>query len=138
MNKIILTGRLVKDVELKRTQSGKEVVKSTIAVQRDYKNSQGEYETDFIYFTCFGNAARGIASYTKRGDKIAIEGRLQTSSYEKEGKKYCATEVMVDKVEFIQPINRKNENNEAMVENEKAISSLRQEEIEIDDDDLPF
>ena len=68
MNKVLLTGRLVKDCELMKTDSGTSVTKNSVAVRRDFKNSNGEYDTDFIDFVAFGTTAEYLASYGKKGN----------------------------------------------------------------------
>ena len=103
MNKIILTGRLIKDIDLKYTKNNKEYAKFTLAVQRDMKNQLGEYETDFINCIAYGMTAQKLSEWTIKGDKIGVEGRLQVSTYEKDGNKMYSSDVIIDRVEFLQP-----------------------------------
>ena len=87
MNKIFLIGRLTKDIEVRFTQNEKKIGNFTLAVNREYKNADGEYETDFINCLLFTNVDT-VEKYTKKGDLISVMGRLQNRSYEdKEGKK---------------------------------------------------
>ena len=84
MNKICLIGRLTKDVELKATPSGKEIASFNLAVQRNYKNAEGEYEADFISCKAFEKKAEIISKFFKKGSQIGIEGHIQTGSYTKD------------------------------------------------------
>ena len=100
MNRIILTGNLVKDVELINT-NGKSLVKNSIAVRRNYKNADGEYESDFINIIAFGKTADFMANYFQKGSKVGIDGKLQTGSYtNKEGQKVYTTDVVIENIEF--------------------------------------
>src|SRR5699024_4367682 len=87
MNNVSLLGRLTKDVELRYSQSGTAVANFTLAVNRQFKNQNGEREADFIRTLAFGKTAEVIAQYVKKGQQLAVEGRIQTGSYENnEGK----------------------------------------------------
>ena len=98
MNKVILTGRLTKDVDLRTVQStGNSVAKFTIAVSRDFKKD----ETDFINCTAFGKTAETIERFFTKGRPIMITGRIQVSSYDKDGQKRYSTDVIVDGFEFM-------------------------------------
>ena len=82
MNNSICVGRLVRDPEVKKLDSGKEVSNITIAVPRSYKNAEGEYETDFIDCELWGNIANTTSEYCKVGDMSGVKGRLETNIYE--------------------------------------------------------
>lgn len=140
MNKILLTGRIVKDIELKQTKNNIEYTRFTLAVTRDFKNAQGEYECDFINCIAYKNTANTLANYILKGDKIGIEGRLTTGSYEKDGKKIYTTEVTVEKLEFLQQRQKQNsaENTSEEESKENSIDSIYMDDLEIDGDDLPF
>lgn len=102
LNQVVLVGRLTKDVELKETEGGKKYANITIAVPRSFKNSDGEYETDFIETILFDSVATNTSEYCKKGDIVGIKGRLQTSSYDKEdGAKVFKLEVISEKVTFL-------------------------------------
>lgn len=141
MNKVILIGRLTKDAELRYTQSNKAYASFSLAVQRDYKNTDGNYDSDFINIAMWGQIAETVKKYTHKGDLIAVSGRLQTRTYENnEGKKVYVTEVVADKVTFLQ---QKKEDNKASVQENKQDNDPfeemgKQVEAEIDDNDLPF
>ena len=84
LNQIVIVGRLVKDPELRETDSGKKVTNITLAVPRSYKNVSGEYETDFIDCTLWTGIAENTSTYCKKGDLLGVKGRVQTRVYEKE------------------------------------------------------
>ena len=131
-NKTILIGRLTRDVEVQFAKSGTAIVKNNIAVQRDFKPKEAQqYETDFINITAFGKTAEFIGNYFAKGNLIMIDGKIQTGSYEKEGRKVYTTDVIVDKVSFIETKKRKEENND-------VIYNEPEEEIRSDDDETPF
>ena len=102
MNKAILTGRLTKDVELKSTTNGKSVASFTLAVNRDYKNAEGNYDADFINCVAYGQQAETISKYVHKGDRFGVEGKINTRNYEKDGSKVYVTEVKVDGFEFLE------------------------------------
>lgn len=81
MNKVILTGNLCRDIELKMTQGGKEVITNCIAVSRDFKNAQGEYESDFINIVVWGNQAQYLKNYASKGDRVELVGRWSVRKY---------------------------------------------------------
>jgi single-strand DNA-binding protein len=104
MNAVHLTGRLVKDPEMRFTPSGVAVTNLTLAVQRNFKNEQGEYEADFINITIWRNAAEIVANHMKKGDMAGFSGRIQTRHYEgQDGKRVYVTEVVADDFDFLQP-----------------------------------
>lgn len=103
MNTVSLIGRTTKDVELRRTGEGKAVAHFTLAVNRDYKNEQGEYDADFINCVAFGKQGETISKYVRKGDKFAVVGKLKTGSYEADGgKKVYYTDVIVEKFDFLE------------------------------------
>lgn len=113
MNVIALTGRAVRNPEIKYTPSGKPVANGTIAVQRKYKNEQGNYEADFIDFVAWGKAGELIANHIKKGDLFAISGELQTRTWEKQdGSKQKISEVNVNQFDFPQKKKENNQNGE--------------------------
>ncbi len=104
LNKVILTGRLVADVELRYTPSNKAVATARIASPRDYKNQNGERETDFINLVIWGKFAENFANWLKKGYLVTVEGRLQTRSYEnQQGQRVYVTEVNVSNFDNLQP-----------------------------------
>jgi single-strand DNA-binding protein len=102
LNQIVIVGRLVKDPELRQTEGGKKVTNITLAVPRSYKNSNGEYETDFIDCVLWTGIAENTSEYCKRGDILGVKGRVQTRVLEmSDEKKRHVTEVVAEKVTFL-------------------------------------
>ena len=133
MNVITLTGNAVKDVELKYTPNGKAVGGGTIAVRRDFKNPQGEYETDFINFVALGKSGELMANHIKKGDKFGITGRLQIRKWEKDnGEKQYFTEVIVNSFDF------PNKPKESQQQNNKPADDPFSGSQSFNPDELPF
>ena len=102
LNNVVLVGRLTADPELKEIGKDGKVVNFSLAVQRNYKNADGEYETDFIQCSVWNNIAENMKEYVKKGDLIGVKGVLQSSSFEdKEGNKRYKTEVRAEKITFL-------------------------------------
>lgn len=103
MNKIIILGRLVRDPEVEYTKSEKVVAKITLAVNRAFKNSDGQQEADFIPVIVWGKQAELIGNSCKKGHRLLVEGRLQIRSYDaKDGSKRWGSEVIAGSFEFIE------------------------------------
>lgn len=102
MNRVIAMGNLTKAIEIRQTSTGVAVANFTLAVKREAKNKDGEYESDFINCIAFGNQADMMSKYFDKGNKVAIEGHIQSGSYEKEGKKVYTTDVVVEKIHFVE------------------------------------
>ncbi len=110
MNKILLIGRLTKDPELRYVPSGEPVANFSLAVDRPFKNSQGERETDFVDIVAWRKSAELASQYLTKGRLVAIEGRLQIRSYEtQDGQKRKAAEVVADRIEFLGKAPEKTE-----------------------------
>ena len=106
MNKCELIGRLTKEPEIRNTSSQVAVCKFTIAVDRKFKNKDGEKETDFINCVAWRQTATFISSYFHKGSKIAIVGSIQTRTFDgDDGKRQYITEVVVDEAEFVESKN---------------------------------
>jgi len=100
MNRIVLMGRMVRDIEIRNTQGGMAIGRTCIAVDRRAKDKDNK-EADFINLTMFGKTAEFVEKYLGKGRRILVEGRLKISKYkDKEGKERDWTEVLVDNVEF--------------------------------------
>lgn len=106
MNKIIIIGRMTREPELRYTPTGKEVCKITVAVDRKYKNKDGEYGTDFINVTIWNKLAETVAKYTKKGMQVAVEGSLEIDSYEKDGTKRYTSEIIANDVRFLEKVEK--------------------------------
>ena len=101
LNQTVIVGRLTKQPELVTMESGKKVTNMTLAVPRSYKNENGEYETDFIDCTMWGNVAEKTCEYCNKGDLLGVKGRIQTDTYEVDGKTKKSMQVVVDRVTFL-------------------------------------
>lgn len=100
MNKTILMGRITKDLEVRMSQSSMALLSFTVAVNRAFKKEGEEKQSDFIMCKAFGKTAENIAKFFSKGALIAIEGRIQTGSYDKDGAKVYTTDVIVDQFHF--------------------------------------
>lgn len=100
LNKTILLGRITKDPELKSTPNGVSVCSFTVAVNRRFKNSNGNYDADFINCIAWRNTAEFISKHFKKGSMIGVVGSLQTRVYEKDGQKRYITEVVAEEAYF--------------------------------------
>lgn len=137
MNKVILVGNLTRDPELSETPNGVAVCRFSIAVSRDYANSDGTRETDFFNITVWRGRAENCGKYLKKGNKVAVVGSLQNRSYEdKEGVKRTVTDIVANEVEFLTPKSAQNGDSE-----DAPVVQARRERPQleaIDDNQLPF
>lgn len=153
MNKAILIGRLTKDPELRTTPTGRNVCQFSVAVNRTYTNANGDREADFINCVVWDKQAENLVKYQKKGNQVAVEGRIQTRNYDdKDGKKVYVTEILASNISFLDakgassegnfnnlPEPPKEENIEMeTVSVEKDPFEAFGDSIEISDNDLPF
>lgn len=140
MNVICLQGRLVRDPELKQTNSGVSVANFTIAVQRNMKSQNGERESDFIDIVCWRHTAEFVSKYIQKGNLVCLNGSLQTRSYEdKNGNKRKAFEVVADNVHMAGDRAARSEEGETEQQETPAQPAKNNGYVEVDlDDDLPF
>lgn len=146
LNNVTLVGRLTRDSEQKFTGSGIEVANFSLAVERPFKNAQGEKETDFINVVAWRKTAEIISKYTRKGSMIGITGRIQTRNYtNNEGRKIYITEVVAENVQLLggknEPENElSSKQGNYTNKNEMASEDVFDDgdDIEISDDDLPF
>ena len=109
MNKAFLIGRLTRDPELRYSSSNAAIVNFSIALDRQYTNNQEQRETDFINIVAFQKQAENIKKYVSKGSLVAVDGRIQTRNYEdKDGKRVYVTEVVADRVQFLDSRNSGN------------------------------
>ncbi len=102
MNKVILIGRLTRDPELRYTGTNIPVATFTLAVNRNFSNQSGEREADFINVVVWRKQAENVKNYLNQGSRVAIDGRIQTRSYDgNDGQKRYVTEVIAENVEFL-------------------------------------
>ena len=99
-NTIILNGRLTRDVEMSYMQDGKAVAKFTVAVNRAYKDANGDRQADFHNCVIFGNRAEAVANYFHKGDMIGVAGELRDNNYEKDGVTHYNKQIVVDSFGF--------------------------------------
>lgn len=130
MNTITLLGRLTKNPEARYTSTGKAVTLFTLAVNRPYANSDGQREADFINCQAWGKTAEVVGNHVSKGDRLLVEGRLQIRSYtDKEGVKRYATEVVVNRVEFIEQKKDSNVKTEASPMDDFGSADFEQDSI---------
>lgn len=101
MNNYSVIGRLVKDVELKESENKRKYTYITVAVNRTYKNAEGEYDTDFIDMIVWNELAERVSTYCHKGDLIAAEGRIETRMREVEDHNEKVTSLVCEKVSFL-------------------------------------
>ena len=101
MNKAILVGRLTKDPELRTTASGVSVCRFTVAINRRFKNAEGNYDADFINCVAWRQQAEFLARFFAKGRMVGLVGSIQTGSYEKDGQRVYTTEVVADEISFV-------------------------------------
>ena len=113
MNSVQLIGRLTKDIDLRYTQSGTAVGSFNLAVERNFKNADGERETDFIRCQIWRKAAENFAKFTKKGSLVGLEGKLQTRNYENnQGQRVYVTEVVIENFSLLE--SKKDSQNNQM------------------------
>lgn len=137
MNKWCGVGRLTKDPEIKLTSNQTQFCQFTLAVDRRFKDQNGNRQADFINCLAWKQTAVFIQKYFKKGSRIGVVGSIQTRSYEKDGQKTFITEVVVDEAEFVESTN-KDENTEKK-ENEAPVEvEPNTGEVMEDAGQLPF
>ncbi len=108
INRVVISGNLTRDAELRRTQSGMAILNIGVAVNDRRRNQQtGEWEdyANFIDCVMFGNRAESVSNYLQKGTKVAIEGKLRYSQWERDGQKRSKIEVVIDDLEFMNSRN---------------------------------
>lgn len=151
MNHVVLVGRLCQDVEVKHTESGVALARFNVAVTRNFKNSQGERDTDFVNCLLWRKSAEIFAQHTCKGSLVGISGQVRTHNYEnKEGQKVYVTEIAADDFSFLEskaitesrrlgtPVGAlasSMDNGAILVD---PLATNNGQAIDISDDDLPF
>lgn len=155
MNKVFLIGRLTKDPELRYTSSNIATASFSIAVNRNFTNQNGEREADFINIVVWRKQAENVKNYLSKGSQVAIDGRIQTRSYDgQDGQKRYVTEVIADNVQFLDskgstsnqsgmdqgpsPYDFNDQSTHATTDIESDPFADFGSSIEISDDELPF
>ncbi|CDI43265.1 single-stranded DNA-binding protein [Lactobacillus helveticus] len=141
INRVVLTGRPTKDLELRRTKSGTSVCQFNLAVDRNFKNKSGEREADFISCIAWKKTAEVMSQYVKKGSLIGVDGRIQTRSYNnKHDQRVYVTEVVVENFSFLGGSDK----NGQVIKNNQSSSNQNNDpfdsngQADISDDDLPF
>lgn len=159
MNKVVLVGRLTRDPEVRTMPSGNAVASFTLAINRNFKNKEGNIDADFINVSVFGRQAENVGKYITKGSLLGCEGRIQTRSYDaQDGTKRYVTEVIAENVEFMSssrkdegsaPVNAYVDTTSSVymdapspeigvdVSNEDPFKNFGSE-VALSDDDLPF
>lgn len=152
LNRAVLTGRLTKDVDLRYTQGGTAVGSFILAVDRTFKNQQGEREADFVNCVIWRKSAENFANFVHKGSLVGVDGRIQTRNYEnQQGTRVYVTEVVIDNFALLQS---RNDSQNSASQTSPAASYSNQpgnssngatdpfasngDAIDIGEDDLPF
>lgn len=147
INRVVLVGRITKDVDHRVTTSGVSVVSFTLAVNRNFTSASGEREADFINCVTWRASADFMKNYVKKGNLLAVDGRMQTRNYEdNDGRTVYITEVVADSVQLLESRSSNQSDNSGQYRNkyEANQSNDAQDELYestknlIADDDLPF
>lgn len=141
MNKTLLTGRITKDIELKKTQSATAYARFTLAVNRRLKQ-EGQPDADFISCVAWKKTAEVMYQHLRKGSHIAIEGRIQTGSYDKDGQRVYTTDVIVENFEFLESKkdtrNYQPEPEQPEYYDDYQTYNQQEPTLDIHNDDLPF
>ena len=145
-NRVILGGRITKELELKQSQSGTFMLNFSLAVRRRVKNADGEYSSDFIGVKAFGKTAEFINQYFKKGSAIFIEGEIQTGSWtDGNGNKRYSTDVLANSVNFVDSATESDNNDpysQSPPQPKQQQAPVQPQAFNFDqlsaDDDLPF
>ena len=145
INNVTLIGRLTKDVELKYTPANQAVAQFTLAVNRTFKNANGERETDFINCVIWRQAAENFANFAKKGALIGIIGRIQTRNYEnQQGQRVYITEVIAENFQMLESRNQQQGQQQAQPQ-QATQQQVKQPDpfsggapMDLNDDSLPF
>ena len=154
MNRVELIGRITRDPELRYTSSNIATARFTLAVNRPFQSQNGEQGTDFINIVVWRKQAENVKKYVSKGSLVAVEGRIQTGSYEKDGQRIYTTDVVADSVQFLESkaqsqnrvgdadvtpadfVSQDNSMNESDMSDE--VFANFGDSIEISDDDIAF
>lgn len=132
MNKVILMGRLTRDVELNKTSNEVAYCKFSVAVNRKFADANGNKQTDFINCVAWRNNAEFVNKYFKKGSQMLISGSIQTTSYEaNDGTKKQTTEVLIEEIEFVDKKTSDSNNEQPKKASKETLEN-------VNDDDLPF
>ena len=142
INNTVLVGRMVRDAELRYTPNNQAVATFSLAVNRPFKNQNGEREADFINCVIWRQQAENLANWAKKGALIGITGRIQTRNYEnQQGQRVYVTEVVADSFQLLE-FNKQNDQNQTQSYSQQPNlgrnEQMNANPMDISDDDLPF
>ena len=149
INSVVLVGRLTKDIELRKTQSGLSVASFTVACDRRLSQEQrnnNEQSADFINCVAWRGSADFLGKYARKGDTVGVEGRLQTRSYDRDGQMVYVTEVLANSVNLLHSKQTAQSQEQASYEPQSTQAPKPQQmsdfdylpNVEVSSDDLPF
>lgn len=155
MNRVELIGRITRDPELRYTGNNIATTRFTLAVNRPFQSQNGEQGTDFINIVVWRKQAENVKKYVSKGSLVAVEGRIQTGSYERDGQRIFTTDVVADSVQFLEtkaqsqnrntvgsvditPQDFMQENNENEQDMSDEVFANFGDSVEISDDDIAF
>lgn len=152
MNRVELIGRLTRDPELRYTSSNIATARFSLAVNRPFQSQNGEQGTDFINIVVWRKQAENVKKYCTKGSLVAVEGRIQTGSYEKDGQRVFTTDVVADSVQFLETKSQSQNRVESadVTPSDFVNSDIKESDtsdevfanfgdsIEISDDDIAF
>lgn len=147
INNVTLIGRLTKDVELKYTPANQAVAQFTLAVNRTFKNANGERESDFINCVIWRKSAENFANWAKKGALIGITGRIQTRNYEnQQGQRVYITDVIAENFQMLESRNQQQGQQQSQPQQRTAAPQQNKQNdpfsggtpMSLNDDDLPF
>lgn len=101
LNQIVLVGRITRDIVVNKSEKGNKVATISLAIPRSFKNSEGNYDTDFVDCVAFDVIAENTREYCKKGDIVGVKGRVQSRVIEKEDKRESIVEIIAEKVTFL-------------------------------------
>lgn len=135
MNTVQLIGRLTKDPEVRYTTNQTAVARFTIAINKGKDKDGKDLGADYPSIVAFGKTAELVEKYVNKGRLVGVQGRIQTGSYEKDGKKYYTTDIIADRVEFLES---KKETPENKVQRETPEDDVMSIFSRLEDEDIPF
>ena len=131
INNVVLVGRMTRDAELRYTPSNQAVATFTLAVNRNFKNQDGEREADFINVVIWRQQAENLANWVKKGALIGVTGRIQTRSYDnQQGQRVYVTEVVAESFQLLESRGQQSNSQDSSFGNSSP--------MDIQDEDLPF
>ncbi|AGF87324.1 TPA: single-stranded DNA-binding protein [Streptococcus suis] len=131
INNVVLVGRMTRDAELRYTPSNQAVATFTLAVNRNFKNQDGEREADFINCVIWRQQAENLANWVKKGALIGVTGRIQTRSYDnQQGQRVYVTEVVAESFQLLESRGQQSNSQDGSFGNSSP--------MDIQDEDLPF